>query len=61
MKKAKDFKLDDVINFNFLGTTLSGKVIDILVKENRVKVIDNEGIIYQVHMSDKDSKFCYIE
>jgi hypothetical protein len=61
MKKAKDFKLDDVINFNFLGTTLSGKVIDILVKENRVKVIDNEGIIYQAHMSDKDSKFCYIE
>jgi hypothetical protein len=61
MKKAKDFKIDDIINFNFLGTTLTGKVINVLIKENKVKVIDNEGIVYQVHMSDKDSKFCYLE
>lgn len=59
-KKATDFKLDEVVKFNFLGSELVGKVTRIDEKENKIQIITKDGIYHQANMSEKESKFCYV-
>jgi hypothetical protein len=60
LKKATDFKLDQTVKFNFLGSELIGKVTRIDEKENKIQIMTSDGIYHQAHMTEKESKFCYV-
>jgi hypothetical protein len=58
--KATDYKLDQVVKFNFLGSSLIGKVTRIDEKDNKIQIRTSDGIYHQAGMTEKESKFCYV-
>lgn len=57
----KKYKVGDTVEFTFIGTPLTGIVIEILSKTVlKVKTNDN-GRVHRVGLTDKDHKFCYLK
>jgi hypothetical protein len=56
-KKISDFKVDDDIEFYFLDMPQNGKVIEVLTKEQTIKIRTTGGIIHNINLTDKESKF----
>lgn len=59
-KKTINFKFNQEITFNFLGSLYKGIVIDPIIQDNTVKVNYN-GIIHRVGLTEKDNRFCFLE
>ncbi len=55
------FKIGTEVHFMFLGSEIMGTVTKIMVKENKVQVIDEDGTYHQVGMTKDQSKFCYFK
>jgi ribosomal protein L24 len=60
MKRIKDFKVGDEVEFIFLGERKSGVVLRVFDKENKLSVKGVNGITYQPKTSEKESQFCYL-
>lgn len=60
MKKIKEYKIGETVEFLFLGERKSGVILEVFDKENKLRVRNVNGIVYQVRMSDKESQFCYL-
>ena len=58
--KLSDFKADDDVTFDFVGSIKAGKVISILTKDNCLEVKTANGMVYRVFLTEKDSKFCFL-
>lgn len=56
--KKTTHNVGDTVEFIFLGERQSG-VVD-AVNSDYLLVKNNKGRLYHVHLSDKDSKFCYL-
>jgi hypothetical protein len=56
--KLTDYKVDESIEFLFIGSKRKGKILSI--DKDNLKVVDDRGMIYRVYMSEKESKYCYI-
>ena len=57
MKKISDYKIDDDVEFYFLDMPNKGKIIEILTKEQILKIRSKNNIIHTINLNDKDSKF----
>lgn len=60
MKKIKEYKIGETVEFIFLGENKTGIVTGVDGKQNKLKVRGSNDINYQVSVSDKESKFCYL-
>lgn len=60
MKKIKDFKVGDTVDFIFLGERQRGVVLEVFEKEGKLSVKGIRGTIYQVRQSEKESQYCYL-
>lgn len=58
--KVNEFRVGQIIKFNFVGEKQNGKILEIIEKENNLKVLGADGLNYRVYMNKKDSVFCYI-
>jgi hypothetical protein len=60
MKKIKDYKVGDKVEFIFLGERQTGVVLEVFEKEGKLSVKGTRGTIYQVRASEKESQYCYL-
>jgi hypothetical protein len=60
MKKIKDYKIGDKVNFIFLGERQTGVVLEVFEKESKLSVRGTRGVIHQVRASEKESQYCYL-
>ena len=60
MKKIKDYKIGDKVNFIFLGERQTGVVLEVFEKESKLSVRSTRGVIHQVRASEKESQYCYL-
>ncbi len=58
----KKYKIGDKVDFTFLGTPLTGEVIEILSKTIiKVRTDDVDARVHRVGLTDKDHKFSYLK
>ena len=57
MKKISDYKIDEDVEFYFLDMPNTGKIIEILTKEQILKVRSKNNIIHTINLNEKESKF----
>ena len=53
------FRRGDKITFNFLGGLYTGTVINPNVADN-VILVDYNGTIHRVGLTEKDNKYCFL-
>ena len=58
--KLTDFKVDETITFDFVGTIKTGKIISINTKDNTLEVKTANNMFYKVYLTEKESKFCFL-
>lgn len=54
------YKVGDRVDFTFIGSPLTGVVIEILSKTVLKVKTDDNGIIHRVGLTDKDRKHCFL-
>jgi hypothetical protein len=57
MKTTKDFKINDQVNFQFLGEKMVGIVTNKNDKDNKL-IVSVGNITYQIKLSEKEPQFC---
>jgi hypothetical protein len=55
------YKVGDRVTFTFIGTPLTGVVIEVMSKTILKVKTDDNGRVHRVGVTDKDHKFSYIK
>ena len=58
--EISNYAVGDVVKFMFLSNVVVGVIKEILLKENRLSVLDETNTYHRVAMSKEESKFCYL-
>jgi len=59
--KLTDYNIDDQITFEFIGNIKTGTVVAHHPKENCWEVQTPDKMLYRVHFTEKESKFCFLK
>ena len=55
------YKVGDRVDFTFIGTPLTGVIIEVMSKTLLKVKTDDNGRVHRVGVTDKDHKFSYIK
>jgi hypothetical protein len=55
------YKVGDTVEFTFIGTPLTGVIIEVMSKTILKVKTDDNGRVHRVGVTDKDHKFSYIK
>lgn len=55
------YKVGDRVAFTFIGTPLTGVIIEVMSKTILKVKTDDNGRVHRVGLTDKDHKFSYIK
>jgi hypothetical protein len=54
------YKVGDRVEFTFIGTPLTGVIIEVLDKTLLKVKTDDNGIVHRVGLTDKDHKYSFL-
>jgi hypothetical protein len=54
------YKIGDRVDFTFIGTPLTGVIIEVLDKTLLKVKTDDNGSVHRVGLTDKDHKYCFL-